>query len=175
MTPVSFELQGHSFEEVGSAEGQAVYAQTVMDTAVATDVVAVAKNRFPAPPGAITAEDPVTAQLRRRWRNVVQGTESPVAVGYFVKTTIERHLGKPPQAPKALNISSKVWDELSKLTSTDDPEFGRKAGGRPGQLTEVHLSWLRFACPIIIRRVLEHEAGMEIPDPLTKADLTSLA
>jgi hypothetical protein len=107
-TPVAFELQGHHFEQVAPEGGQAIYVHGIGSTVVVSDAVVVVKNRFPSPHGAIGRESPVVAQLRRRWRNVVQGTESPVAVGYFVKTTVEHYFGGPQEAPRTLNISSKV-------------------------------------------------------------------
>jgi hypothetical protein len=175
ITPVAFELQGHHFEQVVPEGDQVVYAHSIGSTVVVSDAAVVVKNQFPAPHDMIRTESPVVAQLRRRWRNVVQGSESPVAVGYFVLTTIERYFGGPKEAPKTLNISLKVWAELSKLCSTEDPVYGRKAGGRAGQLTDEHLHWIKYACPAIIRRLLEKEAGANIGHKITKSDLPPLS
>ena len=173
-TPISFKLQGYSSEEVPVGDGPATSAHAIMESVILTDVVAVAKHAFPEPRADIGTEGPVSALLRRRWRRVVRGQESPVIVGYLVLTTVEHYFG--PGAPKKLNISSKVWAELSKICSTDDPEYGRKGGGWvTGGLSEAHLNWIRQLCPIVIRRVLEYEAGVEILDRLTKAHLPPLS
>ena len=55
-------------------------------------------------------------------------------VAYLIKTTVESHLGGPQNVPDKLNISAKVWSAFSRIISTEDPEYGRKADGRPGPL-----------------------------------------
>jgi hypothetical protein len=79
------------------------------------------------------------------------------------------------EAPKRLNISTKVWAQLSKICSTEDPVHGRKAGGWEGPLTDQHLVWINKACPLIIRRVLEAQAHADISRQITKADLPRLS
>jgi hypothetical protein len=173
ITPLAFELQGSSFEDIGpdGQDGASITAHAMMETITFTDVVAVAKNRLPLPHDDIRKEGPVAAQLRCRWRNVVRGTESPIMVAYFIQTTIEEHVGRPEDVPDALNISTKVWKKLSRLASTEDPVHGRKAKARPGPLTDADVHWIRYACPLIIRRVLEYQAEADISYKITNADL----
>jgi hypothetical protein len=53
---------------------------------------------------------------------------------------------------------------------------GRKADGHPGTLTGDQLDWIKYsACPAIIRRVLEYEAGADISHRITRIDLRELS
>ena len=172
MTPVAFELQGHHFEVVVPEGDQVIYAHSIAETVAFGEVMAVAKNKFPPPHESIRVERPVVSQLRRRWRNVVQGTESPVAVSYFVLTTIEREYQGRKRAAQRLNILPEVLDHLGRISSTYDPVRGRKAvkQGEVGTITDEQLHWLKYVCPVIIRRVLEFEAGADISHTIKKDD-----
>jgi hypothetical protein len=172
--PVTFELQGHHYEVIVPEGNQVVYAHGFDESVAVDDVVTVAKP-LPPPHGEIRHEGPVAAQLRRRWRNVVHGTESITAVGYYVLTAIEENFDGRSTAATRLNISRKVFDELSRITSIYDPVHGRKASKRVGTITDEQLNWIKHACPAIIRRVLEAQAHADISRQITKADLPQLS
>ena len=125
-SPVAFEYVGTSTEPVQPEGGTGVTAQVLHETMVFTDAVAVVKNNLPAPHPHICFEGAVPAQLRRRWRNVEQGKESPVMVAYLVQTTVEQYVHGEDKVSDTLNISSKVWSRLHKLASSDDPDHGRR-------------------------------------------------
>ena len=176
MCPLDFEPSGHVYEQFGPVDPaqSAAYAGVAYATVAVLDVAAVARNKLPEPHAAIRSEDPVTAQLRRRWRNVVHGIESPVAVGYLVLTTIEKRYGGRRKAAQRLNISAKVFERLGIISSTDDPIRGRKASKRAGVITDDEVHWIKYACPAFMRRVLEYEAGGDISHTISNADLPPL-
>jgi hypothetical protein len=55
------------------------------------------------------------------------------------------------------------------------PIRGRKASERVGVITDEEVHWIRYACPAIIRRVLEYEAGADISHTITNSDLPPLS
>jgi hypothetical protein len=177
MCPIDFQPSGQVYEQLGPVDPASAnaYAGAAHDTLAVLDAAAVARNMLPEPHAGIRHEGPVSAQLRRRWRNVAQGAESPVAVGYFVLTTLELSFGGRKHAGQLLNISANVLDRLGRISSTYDPVHGRKANKRVGVITEEEVHWIKYACPLIIRRVLEYEAGADISPTITKADLPPLS
>ena len=172
MCPLTFELQGHHYEPVIPPDGTTVYLQGIdaTDTATATEIMAVTKDKFPAPHDTIRTEHPIAAQLRWRWRQVVLGKESPTAVAYFVLTTLEEYYHGYQRVAIALNISLSILETLRRITAIYDPSHGRKASKRSGKITPEQLHWVKYVCPVIIGRVLEKEAGADISRLITKAD-----
>jgi hypothetical protein len=74
-----------------------------------------------------------------------------------------------------LNIAGTVLRKFSELsTLSDDPVTGRKvsAGARP--LTDAETAWLQAAVRMLLKRVMECEAGVTGLPQITMANLPNL-
>lgn len=164
--PMTFRFSGQRYEQLPSTDG-VVYGEAAAAIGIAFNATGhVQRNRLPEPRPDISIEGVVAAQLRRRWRGMEQGSEPVPAASYYIVTAVKRYF-----TSLELNISSKVIDELGRLSSIADPEHGRKADGHPGTLTADELMWMRTACRAIVQRVLEHEAGADTSRKITRDSL----
>ena len=103
------------------------------------------------------------------------GHEPLTSCAYWLLTRIEREFGpKRDEAARKLQIDLKVLNQIGKLTSVSDPEHGRKVGADQGKdhvLTEHEVRWLHAAGKLLLRRVLDHEAGIGSLPFLTMNDV----
>jgi hypothetical protein len=67
-----------------------------------------------------------------------------------------------------------VLKKVGQLATVDDPVLGRKAARDRRQLTPEELGWLTAIGPVLMQRVMEHEAGVPDLPKITLADLPSL-
>lgn len=174
--PLRFCFSGSSTETVhqhGNPGPNRVAA--IMQTAWAVDAASVVRDSFPGPNAAINVEGPVTSSLRSRWRSMEAGHEPLTSCAYWLLTRIVREFGPDhKEAARKLQIHPKVLNRVSELSSVSDPDHGRKVDKREGydrELTGGELGWLRAAGKLLIRRVLEHEAGAGSLPVLTMNDL----
>lgn len=149
-----------------------------LEIACGVDTMSAVRDRFPVPNIAITAEGPVTASLRSRWRSMEAGSEPLASCAYWLLTRIEREFGPSrKETARALQVDPKVLNEVGRLTSVSDPDHGRKVNADQAKdhaLTESEVEWLRATGKLLIRRVLEHEANVANLQRLTMDDLPAL-
>lgn len=177
--PFRFRLSGSSTETVDEHGNPGPNRVAVMaDIAFGAETEFVVRDSFPGPNAAISIEGPVTASLRSRWRSTEAGHEPLASCAYWLLTRIEREFGpRRKVAARNLQVDPEVLDKVGELTSASDPDHGRKvhpdqAKDRP--LTEKETGWLQAAGRLLIRRVLEHEAGVVSLPLLTMNDLPAL-
>ena len=170
--PLRFDFLTAQLEEVDPPPDEQIGHASTAVVAIQVMEVTVCRERleYPLPDPAIRFEGHLTELLRPRWRQVLRGKDSLTTVAYVIVTTLEEHCGGSAKAAKTLNISSKVLTELRRLASVPDPQHGRKASKQTGTLTIEHIRWIREACAVILRRLLEYEAGADLSHKITKAD-----
>lgn len=115
---------------------------------------------YPAPPKGFQVS-PLVDELVGRLHELGAGRERLTSTAYYVVTRLKQRYGGLEAAGSALNISSNLLVKLRKLSSTDDPSHGRKAGGHPGPLAREELEWLRKALFRVVLRTGEHVQGGE--------------
>lgn len=174
--PFRFRFSGSSTETVVQDGNPGPNRIAVMvESASAVEALSVMRDSFPAPDPAICVEGPVTSSLRSRWRSMEAGHEPLTSCAYWLLTRIEREFGpRRDEAARELQVDLKVLKRVGELTSVSDPDHGRKVGADQGKdhvLTEGEIGWLRAAGKLLIRRVLEHEAGARNLSFLTMNDL----
>jgi hypothetical protein len=177
--PFRFRLSGSSTETVDEHGNPGPTRVTVgVDIACGVDTMSVVRDSFPGPNRAISVEGPVTASLRSRWRSMEAGSEPLPSCAYWFLTRIEREFGPSrKEAAGKLRIDLKVLSELGRLTSVSDPDHGRKVSADQAKdhaLTGSEVEWLQAGGKLLIRRVLEHEAGVANLPLLTMNDLPTL-
>jgi len=96
-----------------------------------------------------------------------RGEELVTGGAYYILTSLEDRFVDKRNIAAELNTTVGLLERLGVLASTEDPTYGRKAGGRPGPLSQEDLLWLRAACRCLIARLLRHEAGVAMPELLT--------
>ncbi len=177
--PFRFRFSGSSTETVdehGNPGPNRVAATA--DMAWAVEAEFVVRDSFPGPNTAISFEGPVTASLRSRWRSMEAGHEPLASCAYWLLTRIDREFGPSrKEAARKLQVDLKVLSEVGKLTSVSEPDHGRKVGADQAKdhvLTGSEVGWLQAAGKLLIRRVLEHEAGVVNLSSLTMNDLPAL-
>lgn len=177
--PFRFRLYGSSTETVDEHGNPGPTQMTAMvEIACGVDALSVVRDSFPGPDAAIGTEGPITASLRSRWRSMEAGHEPLASFAYWLLTRIEREFGPSrKEAAGVLQVDVKVLSGLGRLTSVSDPDYGRKVG--PDQandhvLTGSEVGWLQAAARLLIRRVLEHEAGVAGLPLLVMSDLPTL-
>jgi hypothetical protein len=174
--PFRFRLSGSSTETVdGNGNPGSAQVTVGVDIACGVDTMSVVRDSFPGPNTAISVEGPATASLRSRWRSMEAGSEPLASCSYWLLTRIDREFGPGrKEAARKLQIDLKVLSELGRLTSVSDPDHGRKVGADHAKdhvLTGSEVAWLQAAGKLLIRRVLEHEAGVANLPLLTMNDL----
>jgi hypothetical protein len=177
--PFRFRHYGSSTENVDEHGNLGPTQVTVtVEIASGVDALSVVRGSFPAPDTAISAEGPVTASLRSRWRSMEAGNEPLASFAYWHLTRIMREFGASRKgAAKVLQVDEKVLSEVGRLTSVSDPEHGRKVGpdqAKDHVLTGSETAWLQAAARLLIRRVMEHEAGVAGLPLLGMGDLPAL-
>jgi hypothetical protein len=177
--PFRFHFSGASTEMVDEHGNPGRNRVTVgVDIAWGVEAVSVVRDTFPSPNAAISVEGPIAASLRSRWRSMEAGQEPLTSFAYWLLTRIEREFGPSRKETAAtLRVDLKVLSEIGRLTSISDPDRGRKVSADQTKdhiLTGRELGWLHAAGRLIIRRVLEHEAGAANLPLLTMNDLPSL-
>jgi hypothetical protein len=150
-----------------------------MESGWAVEGQSVVRDSFPRPDAAIGVEGPVTSSLRSRWRSMEAGHEPLTSCAYWLLTRIEKGFGPHQRAnrgirreetARTLQIQREILDQLGDLSSVPDPDHGRKAQVEDRVLTDDELGWVRAASRLLMRRVLEHEAGVENLPLLTMDD-----
>jgi hypothetical protein len=170
--PFRFRFSGSSIQAMDEHGPGAAKVVTQADFAYAVEGMAVVRDSYPPPSPLVSIEGPVTSQLRARWRALAEGRESLTACAYWLETKLETAFGPGRKASaKTLGIEFKVLDRLGELSSADDAAHGRKAGQVGRTLTDNELGWLRAVGPVLIRRVLEHEASVQNLPVITMSDL----
>jgi hypothetical protein len=177
--PFRFRLYCSSTETVDEHGNPGPNRMTAMvEIACGVDALSVVRDSFPAPDAAISLEGPVTASLRSRWRSMESGHEHLASFAYWLLTRIEREFGPSrKEAAGELQVDVKVLSELGRLTSVSDPDHGRKVGpdqAKDHVLSGSEVEWLQAATRLLIRRVLEHEAGVAAVPLLAMSDLPAL-
>jgi hypothetical protein len=185
--PFRLSFTGSSTEDVdeqgNSGRGRAA---AMMESAWAVEAESVVRDSFPGPDTAISVEGVVTSSLRSRWRSMEAGHEPLTACAYWLLTRIEREFGPGREASRndrreavgrKLQVDPEVLHEMGNLTSVSDPDHGRKVGADQAKdhvLTGGEVGWLQAAGMLLIRRVLEYEAGVASLSLLTMNDLPAL-
>ena len=161
--PFRFVPSGSQLESDDPPGSATAHAQTAFaEVATCIDRASVERDRFPAPNTAIIREGPATAQLRARWRQVLQGTEPVYSGAYWIYTKIRDVPG--------LNVAGTVLRKLSEVSSlSDDPASGRKVSRQGRPLSDTEDQWLRAAVGLLLRRVMEVEAGVTGLEEITMA------
>lgn len=177
--PFRFRLHGSSTEMVDEHGNPGPNRVTVgVEIACGVDALSVVRDTFPGPDAAISVEGPVTASLRSRWRSMEAGHEPLASFAYWLLTRVEREFGPSRKdAAGVLQVDVKVLSEMGRLTSVSDPDHGRKVGADQAKdhvLTSGEVGWLQAAARLLIRRVLEHEAGAGGLPLLSMSDLPAL-
>jgi hypothetical protein len=148
------------------------------DIAWAVDALSVVQDSFPEPNAAISVEGLITSSLRSRWRSMEAGHEPLTSCAYWLLTRIEREFGPSrKEAARKLQVDPKVLNQVGMLTSASDPDHGRKVGADKAKdhvLIGGEAGWLQAAGKLLIRRVLEYEAGIANLPILSMNDLPAL-
>jgi hypothetical protein len=164
---MTFTRTSHTYEQLDSNGRDIAFADVAAGTTVTWTAAAhVQHGQIPRPRPGVNIEGPLAAQLRRRWQRMEQGGEPIPAASYYIATAVRRYY-KPAQ----LNVADNVLSELQRLASVADPDVGRKPDGHPGSLLPDELSWMRAACRVLVQRVLDVEAGTDISQTITRADI----
>lgn len=173
--PVRWQFSGSMIQAVDSAGSTFAMAE-VADSVGLVDEASVLRDAYPLPDPAIGIEGPVTALLRPRWRAMQQGREPLPSCAYFVASTVRSSFGGTRQAVAAwLGKAKGVLVAIEERSSREHPGLGRKADPtNPRVLTSADIDWLRAVLPVLIRRVMEHEAGVPHLPQITMADLPPL-
>jgi hypothetical protein len=185
--PFRFSFLGSNTESVDEhgnpGQGRVV---VTADVGWAVEAETVVRDSFPGPDAAISVEGLVATSLRSRWRSMEAGHEPLTACAYWLLTRIEREFGPGREASRndrreavsrKLQVDPKVLHEMGNLTSVSDPDNGRKVAADQAKdhvLTGSEVAWLQAAGKLLIRRVLEHEAGVVNLSLLTMNDLPAL-
>ena len=172
--PFRFRFSGSNTETVdehGNPGPGRVVSQ--MESGWAVEAESVVRDSFPCPDAEISVEGPVTSSLRSRWRSMEAGREPLTSCAYWLLTRIEREFGPGrKEAARKLHVHANVLNRLGELSSVSDPVHGRKVSkGEDRALTGDEMVWLQAAGRLLMRRVLEHEAGIENVPVLTMDDL----
>lgn len=126
----------------------------------------------PKPPPKWFREGPVTRRLRLRLRSMKFGTESLLSVSYALLTKIESEFGPSRKtAGTRLCVSLKVLRKVGELSTVNDPDRWRKAGGAERALTPEENEWLRRSIDSLVLRVARVEANVSDLTLLTMKDL----
>ncbi len=189
--PFRFSFTGSSTELVDEHGNPGQGRVAVMaDVAWAVEAESVDRDRFPGPDAAISVQGVVTSSLRSRWRSMEAGHEPLTSCASWLLGRIEREFGPGREAAarksrkvrretvgSELRVDPEVLNTVGDLSSASDPDHGRKVSPDPAEdhpLTESEAGWLHAAGKLLIRRVLEHEAGVANLCLLTMNDLPSL-
>jgi hypothetical protein len=189
--PFRFSFTGSNSECVDEHGNPGQGRVAVMaDVAWAVEAESVARDRFPGPDAAISVQGVVTSSLRSRWRSMEAGHEPLQSCASWLLGRIEREFGPGREVPAwrtrnvrretvgtNLRVDPEVLHKVGDLSSASDPDHGRKVSPDPTEdhpLTGSEVGWLHAAGKLLIRRVLEHEAGVATLCLLTMNDLPSL-
>jgi hypothetical protein len=158
---------------------QTLIAATITSTATvhASASVSVIRGKYPAIPTTFVVS-PDVATLWSRYERYLSDKEPLPAMAYFCATVIEGLTGGQKHAPVRLNVSSKIFGSLRRLTTERGDQkqarkFARNATGTP--LSPEETIWIESAIRMLIRRYGEYEANPTGPhSPITMADLPTL-
>ncbi|MHA6779606.1 hypothetical protein ACVGOW_01190 [Pseudonocardia saturnea] len=171
--PLAFKFVRSQLEELEPSPNATVVFAGVAEIGVVAEGVRVTQLRkeFPGPAPEVTRVGDLTLNLMQRIRRMKNGEELVTGGAYYILTTLEGHLGGKSGIASTLNTTVGLLDKLGKLASTEDPVYGRKGGGRTGNITSDDLRWLQAACRSLTARLLRHEAGASIPERLQADDV----
>jgi hypothetical protein len=173
---IRFEYERSEVEEINPVPGyKFVFAEEAIGfgEALTAAVITRSSPRYPDPP-ATFRRTALTDLLVTRLRRVRAGEAELPATAYVVLTSVYAAFGQRSKAAKALAIEPEVLRLVGNLSSTPDPDVGRKAKGKPASLTGHEKAWLLAAMLMLIRRVGEHDGGGSLTT-ITLADLPHLA
>jgi len=101
-----------------------------------------------------------------------EGREKVTAAAWWIVTDIEHTFGSGDRgaAAKALSVSGKLLDCVSRLASGQHPTEGHTVA-KADPLTDADLDWLRRAVPLLVRWAAAVESGTTGLPQLTLADV----
>lgn len=114
--------------------------------------------RYPGPYLSFQASA-LTDELITRFKQYLDGQEPLTSMANWVLTRLIREYGSSKEVASALNVSSRVINNLSRLAASTDPVHGRKAAGSgPNSLSGKDITRIQDIVVCLIQRVGEVEA-----------------
>jgi len=158
--------------------GQVIHAKAAMAAAGALDATLhFTRSQYPEPPDRFVLSDDVKV-MWGRYNAYLNGEERLDAMAYACLSKLEERAGRREQAAKQYNISSKVLNELGRLTTeVGDEQTARKYRGRKERrsYTRAEQTWIKAALRAVIRRAGQWAYDSEAQWPkLTMNDLPKL-
>lgn len=161
-----------------AGELQVIRPKAIASAAVVPEpTVRVTQRQYPEPPDGFVLSDDVKV-MWGRYNAYLNGEERLDAMAYACLSKLEERAGGREQAEKQYNISSKVLNELGRLTTeVGDEQTARKYRGRKERrsYTGAEETWIKAALRAVIRRAGQwaHDSEAEWPK-LTMNDLPKL-